>query len=559
MLDQLVRDLPAAVTGAIDTAALRRSITLIANVVADAGGGDWFVHEDESFCFAAFLYGVTLGGGNITLLPDTRATTLAEMECRDNRLVGSHPEDGRFVSLDTLTVNRAEQQDLPARPPGRVLVLTSGSSGARKVLSRNLHDLLSEATSLEAQWLSENSLATASMVSHHHMYGLMFGIVWPLSRGVPVINDLQKPVPNFTSLVKGEIQRVRLISSPTYIHRFKKSLGLASFEDRHGAQLGISQIFSAGAPLQQDRAQEVAATLNCAVEEVYGSSETGAVATRRADIWSPWQPLPRVDIKVRRGCLLIDAPYLAAEVERPFPSADRAVTRGSGFKLQGRVDRIVKIEGKRISLQQVEDAVSQLEWVDACSSLVLQAERVSIALAIVLNELGLARLLRDGKPKMDKCLRRISREGFDAVLIPRRIRYLAELPLSSQGKVDIDRLKVAFTEGARRQPSIIRAETTGERLELELGLDPDLMAFDGHFPGFAVLPGVALVHWVMAFGQQYLGVEPQVSQLPRIKFTNILCPEDTVRLIIERTAEQLSYVYTYSDQVCAKGTLVLDA
>src|SRR5690606_21152625 len=229
-----------------------------------ARGGDWLIHEDGPFRFAVALYGTVLGGGNAVLLPDIGAATVEAAGGGAATRLG----DG---GMDVLAL-AAEGGDGPAPDvePGTVVTLTSGSTGARKRLTRRLEHLLGEADALEARWPRDELSITASMVSSHHMYGLMFAVVWPLARGDRVLAAPISPAPDFAALEIGEHWPFTLVTSPSYLHRMRASLAMARFEDAAGRPVNVVRIFSAGAPLDPAAARFAAEHLNSQVNEIYG-------------------------------------------------------------------------------------------------------------------------------------------------------------------------------------------------------------------------------------------------------------------------------------------------
>jgi acyl-coenzyme A synthetase/AMP-(fatty) acid ligase len=61
---------------------------------------------------------------------------------------------------------------------------TSGSSGAPKPIHKTLAQFNAEVHTLEAQWGALVGDATVlGSVPHHHIYGLLFRVFWPLAAG----------------------------------------------------------------------------------------------------------------------------------------------------------------------------------------------------------------------------------------------------------------------------------------------------------------------------------------------------------------------------------------
>lgn len=556
-LDDLIPPGNRSPAGTLNRVELRRRVTAVAAFIA-AHGGDWLLHEPDPFWFAAYLYGVVLGGGGVTLLPDVRPGTLSAIGEAYQGQLGTAAVAANHVPSSSIFATVGDSPALPAVPAGTVTVLTSGTTGDRKHLVRGVDQLLSEAMSLQRNWPAGDQLVFASMVSHHHMYGLSFGIVWPLASGACLLVARQTPVPDFATLDNSAGKRVRLITSPTYLHRLQSSLELAGFSDKQGRTVAIDRVFSAGAPLDPDKAAWASKHLGCPVNEIYGSSETGAVATRRAGTDMSWEALPDADLQVEDGRLLIDVRYLARNLARPFLSPDRVEADGASFRLLGRADRVVKVEGKRVSLQQIEDAVLGLDWVETCAAVLMDGEHDRIAVAVVPRVTGLELLRREGKPAMDRRVRQVLSHDLEAVTVPRRFRYLAAIPASPEGKVDKEKLRAVFADDARLRPSVHAVTKTGEGVELDLALDPDLLAFQGHFPERAILPGVALLHWVMLFAHEFLGTPLHTGLLPSIKFTSTLAPKDWLQLRLSRHNGELEYRCGYAGGTASKGRIKID-
>src|SRR5690606_29741817 len=117
---------------------------------------------------------------------------------------------------------------------------------------------------------------------------------------------------------------------------------------------------------------------------------------------------------------------------------DRAERRGeNGFLLQGRVDRIVKIEEKRISLDAVESALLDSELVSEVRVLLCDdglGQRQQLAAFIVLSTAGKVLLETVGKNALNVRLRERLAGHVESVGWPRRWRYLEHMPLNTQGK-----------------------------------------------------------------------------------------------------------------------------
>ncbi|WP_238866598.1 AMP-binding protein [Achromobacter xylosoxidans] len=87
---------------------------------------------------------------------------------------------------------RLEQlQHAPALPPAvldpaqRLVLWTSGSSGAPKPVGKSWDQLMREVEALRQQWPDDGGPVLGS-VSAQHMYGLPYRVLWPLCAGRPI-------------------------------------------------------------------------------------------------------------------------------------------------------------------------------------------------------------------------------------------------------------------------------------------------------------------------------------------------------------------------------------
>ncbi len=118
-----------------------------------------------------------------------------------------------------------------------------------------------------------------------------------------------------------------------------------------------------------------------------------------------------------------------------FCTADRARAASDGrFFLGGRIDRIVKIEGKRISLSAIEKLLMASPLVQLARAIAVDGRRQRVAAFVVPSERGGAELGALGRRGFTRLLRRLLDESIDPVAMPRLWRFLEALPVNAQGK-----------------------------------------------------------------------------------------------------------------------------
>jgi 3-hydroxymyristoyl/3-hydroxydecanoyl-(acyl carrier protein) dehydratase len=545
-----------------------------------------------AFCvwlMAAWSLGITviLPGENPKAMEDLRAlpqiaplrggdlsTTL------DGPAKNGHPQaplrgGDLSTELDSLAKNYPPQ-DLQDFGAPSLIVFTSGSSGQPNRIEKSLQQLRREIEALEEAFggfLSPGKTRFVRSVPHPHMYGLPFAVLWPLSFAYPIVVEKLRYPEDLWHLPAADYA---LVSAPTFL-RYLCSLDYSiknSLPPTGRWQLATS----AGSPLPPETQAHGQDLLGAPLFEIYGSTETGATARRQS---GKWQAMPGVRLFVEdaSGRLCIQSPFLAPEYEKEgFLSNDLARIDAEGLELLGRSDRVIKIGEKRVSLRQVETALTALAEIHHAVAVPLHDN--VLGMVVILTDAGKHKKETMGKALFDRHLRTLLRDRLEALALPRRWRYVDALPMNPMGKTTQHDLQQLFaphlpkvtplrggdlsTELDRPTKSRCPQDPQGQDVCLQLQLAPDIIWFEGHFPHLPVLPGVVQIDWAAHFGRLHFNLDATrtpVTRMMGLKFQHLIRPGDTLRLDLSWRADkrELEFTYRLDEKICSRGTLVLQA
>lgn len=244
-----------------------------------------------------------------------------------------------------------------------------------------------------------------------------------------------------------------------------------------------------------------------------------------------------------------------------FDTADRAEAAGDGkFVLGGRVDRIAKIEGKRISLSKIEALLAESPWVALVRTVALDGRRQRVAALVVPSALGWRQLGALGRRGFTRRLRSLLVHAIEPVGLPRLWRYLEALPVNGQGKTtQSDLLALLEAKPAPvTEPQARLIERQGERALFELMAPAQLIYFNGHFTGQPILSGVVQVDLAIALGRRCFDLPARFRAIQMLKFQRLIVPETRfqLELIYQAATATLSFKITTELGTHASGRIL---
>lgn len=413
----------------------------------------------------------------------------------------------------------------------RILMFTSGSTGHPKAVPQRMTEFELDNAFILSKWFDEFALRKLCAVnSQHHIYGFLFTISLPFAAAVPFRRKRITFPEEFETL---DDVSYMIIAVPAFLKRTCAEV-LAEGSDKE-LPLKNPFIFTSGGAVSEELAKETEKVFGVCPLEVYGSTETSGIAYRQQTkdglVWTPFDNA-KIWPDKDDGCLTIISPYI--KDPKGFKTGDLAEFFDDGrFLLKGRADSIVKIEEKRISVTEVENRLLQSGLVSECSVVPMSDRRQYLVAAVVLNEAGNKKFENTEKYLINRYFHDHLLQFFENVVLPKKWRYLDELPKDLQGKKKKPEIQKLFASpnahGIPAETVMSRKEDSdGIQIELEVKIPASSDYFDGHFPEFKLLPAVAQVDLIAHFATRYFGVKTSCLDIKRFKFSDKILPDSAL-------------------------------
>ena len=507
-------------------------------------------HSDavEFLCILLILWSLK----KIPVVPaNTLEKTLRAVKKETDYCIGEFPEVTSSQNIDS------EQEVLSSDKESSthaLIIFTSGSSGEPKAVYKTFKQLNSELKILENQWgnLLTDTL-TLGTVSHHHMFGIQFRLLWPFVSKRPFVS---KDIIYFEQLLKLSKYRICLISSPAHLEHIPKTMEWSEL------QKSMKVVFSAGAPLSKNASLEVNKNMGVLVTEIYGSTETGAVSHRDQTKDPLWNPLKGISVKKIDNKLAIKSP--AAIDKGWYVSEDLCEIYSQGhFSLKGRADNIIKVGGKRVSKAAIESSLKEHPLVEKAFVVFLEKRKNRVGAVIQLTRTGSVELIDKGKMAFQKSLLSCLKGNIENVAWPRYWRFVPKMPVNQQGKIKSTELEELFDkENNVNLPDILSQKLDKKTNEciLELEIPQNLVFLEGHFPGRPILPGFVQIGWVIHYGQELFGKLGTFIRLEGLKFQHVIQPTEKIILQLKWEEEKNRLLFSYKNRnyFNSKGRVVFE-
>ncbi len=500
---------------------------------------------ENYFDFAVNFFAAVFARKNIHLLTDRTRLSLLDFEY----ILPGAPEDIVEENLD-ISGNKPLLEIKDFGPPARggqkvegetlpkmnkdsfishfdaakiqVNLFTSGSTGVPKNIMKTLYNSEAEAQSVIDEFKLDDDYIIASTTSSAHSFGMTFNFIVPFLGGFK-INRKKVEFPEHLN-IKG---KYILISTPSFMEKLAKY----DFEFEYSPE----KIFLAGAKMKPELYDYYSRFTE--VVDIYGSTETGDIGWKRGgDIFNVFAAV-EVDA-ADDNRIIVKSEF--------FPSGEIVLNdlieklSENKFILKKRSDRIVKIQEKRISLDEMENNLKKHKSVKDCRCFVYDDK---FCCAVVTDDVEI----------QSSDLRYFLLQFSE--IVPKKWRILDEIPRNMSGKIDTMKLRKLFGVNLS-YPFIFSRQTDASQADLELLFRKNSNFFNGHFDGMPVLPGVVQLYYAKFFAEDVFGLQLQNNEFKRVKFSNIMQPDTRFRLKLLNKEKSVEFTYMADDKVYSSGIFV---
>jgi acyl-coenzyme A synthetase/AMP-(fatty) acid ligase len=409
---------------------------------------------NDRYRFAVGL-GAALLADKISLLPPTLTAEMVRQVKSFAPDVFCLTDQPQFIDLpqcawaDAMTArvsapagSGSDKSDIPEIPASRTaaIAFTSGSTGApvahRKSWGGLVQSVRAEAARLGL--LDGRRHSIVATVPPQHMYGFESTVLIALQSGATLIAGRPFFPADICSALATATRPSMLVTTPVHLKVLLES----------GLKIPLPDlVLSATAPLTPQLAQATETRLQAPLLEIYGSTETGQIASRRTTETAEWTLFPGIRLSAYDGRVWASGGH----IEQGMPMADELeLVTADRFLLHGRTADLINIAGKRSSLGYLNYQLNAIPGIsdgaffmpdddDDLGDKVTRVMAFAVAPGMTASNL-LAAL----------------RERIDAIFIPRPLVMMEALPRNSTGKLPRDTLLALAREHQRKGASHAR-------------------------------------------------------------------------------------------------------
>jgi len=422
---------------------------------------------------------------------------------------------------------RAEVPSISATHCAAVL-FTSGSTGIPQPHAKTWGSLVRAAQAAQARLRIGAGNVLLGAVPAQHMWGFEMTVMLPLQAACSV--DAGCPLlPADIAAALARLPAARwLVATPLHLQACVAS----------GQPMPpLAGVLCATATLSAELALAVEQSWGAPLWEIYGSTETGALATRRPAQETLFRAVDGVTLEDSAGKTVARG----GQLDQPVTLGDLVELRDpTCFELRGRTADLVKVAGKRSSLAALNSELTRVPGVqDGVFWLRDGPGEARLAAFAVAPGMDAAHVLAQ------------LRKRVDPVFLARPLILVPSLPRNRAGKLTRESLSELIARHGQ-------ATAPADGLPRWQRVPHTHPALPNHFPGDPIVPGVWLLSLVEDAARERFGGTLRLRGVPEARFRRILRPGEAYRIELTRVAgDRLEFVVESARARIADGTLIV--
>jgi acyl-CoA synthetase (AMP-forming)/AMP-acid ligase II/3-hydroxymyristoyl/3-hydroxydecanoyl-(acyl carrier protein) dehydratase len=391
------------------------------------------------------------------------------------------------------------------------ILFTSGSTGQPAAHAKTWEQLCRGAHALSAAlgWTGERPEAIVGSVPSQHMYGLETTVMLPWQLGLAVHHRKPLLPADLEQALDNCARPCWWMTTPVHLRApLQQPVALPQLQGVLASTMSLPLALAA----------EAESAWGVRVMEIYGSTETGALAARRTAREVEWITLPGVALaREADGAIWASGPHVGP----PVRLADELQLESDGrFRWLGRAGDLIKVGGKRASLAALNQQLAELPGVDDAAYFLPPDEHAPGAQR-------LAAFYVSGRIEPRELMRSL-RERVDPVFLPRPLFRVTSLPRNANGKLTQAALSTLLAQCRaleKRSADRISAEAIASsgNGQASFVIPSTHPALPDHFPGNPIVPGAVILAHV-ADGLRALYPALSLTHLLNARFHEPLMP-----------------------------------
>lgn len=390
--------------------------------------------EDKAFFTASLI--ASLSGGPSLILPYSSSRMVLQ-EARNTVKFNTILTDSTTMTdgeFEIITPGMCREKNTEIFPDidldaPFLKLFTGGSTGAPKIWSKTPRNIFMESLYHSRKHQITNKDIILSTVPPQHIYGFLFSISVPFISSARVYNRVCTFPQEIINAIK-ECSPTILVSVPIH-YRSLNSVGINKYSLRFA--------LSSAGMLDEKDGESFYNHTGVPIYEVYGSTETGGIAYRcRARAETLWSPFDCLEIKVddERLCVKSDfnSPELPRDKDGFYRTGDRAVSDKNKFIMLGRVDGIVKVAGKRVNLNEIQNKLELIPGISEAYIISLSTKKARE------NEIGAVVVSSIDEQSIRNELSNV----LEPHSMPKLIKIVEKIPSTTTGKYDRQAIAAMF-------------------------------------------------------------------------------------------------------------------